>query len=89
MTTPGILHVESCSQPKKQQPGEINLYTGYPSKPGETGKWSPGREKTGNNVKIIQNWEKTRIILGSVKRGSTSNDKTRNTGFYVLLKLIS
>ncbi len=63
-----------------------------PSEPGETGKWHPGREKTENNVKITQNRDKTGTILGSVKHGSTSNDKTRNTGEFpmadVLPKLI-
>ncbi len=64
-----------------------------PGESGETGKWCPGREKIGNNVKITQNRDKTGIILGSVKRGSTPNDETRNTGTvfhvaYLLPKLI-
>ncbi len=56
------------------------------SEPGESeekGKWPSGREKTGNNDKNTQNWEKTGINLGSVKCRSAPKDKTRNTIFHV------
>ncbi len=50
---------------------------------GEMGKWHPGQEKTGNNVKITQNREKIGNIFGSVKHGSGPDGKaTRNTVSY-------
>ncbi len=50
---------------------------------GETQKYCPGREVDRNNNNNKKNWEKTEIILGSVRCGSAPNDKTRNAGFHV------
>ncbi len=58
-----------------------------PGESGETGKWYPGQEKTGNNLKNTQNWEKTGIILGSVKRASAPRNTVEHVAD-VLLKLI-
>ncbi len=61
--------------------------SGEPGESGETGKWRPGLEKVGNNVKITQNQEKG-INFRSIKREPAPNDKTKTTGEFPMTDVL-